>query len=153
MGAVSSVAWSPNSIYLSSAGLDGAVHSWYMDGFQRYAECVTTGSQYSDVLYDANRKYVYACGPNLPLRAIETEKNAANLQFVPEKNLDDESHVEPDTEDDQTSASRWEHHIFRSFDQSSICTILVTSKKSQTPSKQSGHVLECYASGDPLERL
>lgn len=127
MGAVSSVAWSPDSIYLSSAGLDGAVHSWYMDGFHRYAECVTTGSQYSDVLYDANRKYVYACGLNIPLRAIETEKNAANLQFVPEKNLDDESHVEPDTEDDQTSASRWEHHIFRSFHQSSICTILVIS--------------------------
>lgn len=127
MGAVSSVAWSPDSIYLSSAGLDGAVHSWYMDGFQRYAECVTTGSQYSDVLYDANRKYVYACGPNIPLRAIETEKNAAKSQFVLEKDLDDESLVEPDTEEEESSASCWEHHIFRSFNQSSIFTLLATS--------------------------
>lgn len=124
MGAVSSVTWSPDSIYLSSAGTDGAVYSWFMDGFLRYAECVTKGSSYSSILYDRNRKYIYACGPHIPLRAVETDKKVAIKQSLPEKASDDGS-IEADTEDDESSGSCWEHHIFRFSLHGSVLTVIL----------------------------
>ena len=110
-GIITSVTWSHDSIYLSSGGLDGAVHSWFMDGFNRYAECVTIGTLYSCVLYDGNRKYIYGCGPNIPLRAVDTDKKYWFPQILPE-NVEDDG-LGPDQEEEDPSGSCWEHHIFR----------------------------------------
>lgn len=107
-----SVAWSHDSIYLSTAGVDGAVFSWFMDGFNRYAESVTIGSLYSCIVYDANRKYIYGCGPNIPLRAVDTDKKYHIPQVLPEEATSDESPAD-DEEDGDHSGSCWEHHIFR----------------------------------------
>lgn len=110
-GTVMSLTWSFDSIYLSSAGVDGAVFSWFMDGFGRYAESVTIGSLYSTIVYDPNRKYIYGCGPNIPLRAIDTDKKYEFPQMLPEEvNPEDEI---PEEEDGDHSGSCWEHHIFR----------------------------------------
>jgi WD40 repeat protein len=110
-GTIMSIAWSDDSIYLSSAGVDGGVHGWFMDGFNRYAECVTTGSLYSSIVYDANRKYVYGCGPNIPLRAVDTDKKYVFPQVLPDEVEDDG--LPPEEEEEEHSGSCWEHHIFR----------------------------------------
>ncbi|KAG0583135.1 hypothetical protein M758_3G113600 [Ceratodon purpureus] len=110
-GTVTSVAWSHDSIYLSTAGVDGGVHGWFMEGFIRYAECVTIGSLYSSIVYDANRKYVYGCGPNIPLRAVDTDKKYWFPQILPDE-VEDEG-LPPEEEDEDVSGSCWEHNIFR----------------------------------------
>lgn len=82
-----------------------------MDGFNRYAECVTIGSLYSSIVYDANRKYVYGCGPNIPLRAVDTDKKYFFPQILPDEVEDDG--LPPEEEVEEHSGSCWEHHIFR----------------------------------------
>jgi WD40 repeat protein len=111
LGIVISIAWSPNSIFLSSIGIDGAIYSWFMDGFHRYAERVTKGSMYSCLQYDQHRKVIYACGPNIPIRAIDTDKKIAIQQSFDHRV--DGSLVERYYEGDKRSEACWEHHIFR----------------------------------------
>lgn len=111
LGIVISIAWSPNSIFLSSIGIDGAIYSWFMDGFHRYAECVTKGSVYSCLQYDQHRKVIYACGPDIPIRVIDTDKKIAIQQSFDHRV--DGSLVERYYEGDKHSEACWEHHIFR----------------------------------------
>lgn len=68
------MAWSPDSIYITSAGLDGAIYGWFLDGYHRYLEYVIKGCVYSCLLVDQQRTFVLACGPSLPLRVIDTDK-------------------------------------------------------------------------------
>ncbi|XP_073393272.1 uncharacterized protein [Physcomitrium patens] len=114
IGTVTSVAWSHDSIYLATAATDGAVLGWFMDGFWKYSECVTIGSLYSSIVYDRSRRFVYACGLNISLRALDTDKKIAIEQTLPEEiNSDDEIPPVTDEEDENLSGSCWEHHIFR----------------------------------------
>lgn len=124
IGTVTSVAWSHDSIYLATAATDGAVLGWFMDGFWKYSECVTIGSLYSSIVYDRSRRFVYACGLNISLRALDTDKKIAIEQTLPEEiNSDDEIPPVTDEEDENLSGSCWEHHIFR-FDPAIIIMIL-----------------------------
>ncbi|CAM6125201.1 unnamed protein product [Calypogeia fissa] len=73
-GAVTALAWSPDSIYIISAGLDGAIYGWFLDGYHRYLEYVVKGSVYSCLLVDQQRTFILACGTSVPVRVIDTDK-------------------------------------------------------------------------------
>lgn len=103
-------AWSADSIHLASTDADGRIYCWFMDEFYGYAEILSKGSNYTSILYDPTRLFIYACGPNIPLRAFETDKKVASRQVLPEMFSNAEFSVDADksivsNEDEPVGAS------------------------------------------------
>ncbi|KAL3677625.1 hypothetical protein R1sor_027573 [Riccia sorocarpa] len=76
-GVVTTLAWSADSVYIASAGADGAIYAWFLDGPHRYLEYVIKGSVHTCLLFDPARTYIIACGPKLPIKVLDTDKKLA----------------------------------------------------------------------------
>ncbi|CAK9858285.1 unnamed protein product [Sphagnum jensenii] len=84
-GVISAIAWSFDSIYLASTDKDGVMISWFMDEYAGYSKHVNNqGSIYTSILYEPSRQFIYACGPNVPLRIFDTDKISTSRQVLPE---------------------------------------------------------------------
>lgn len=88
---ISTMAWSHDSIHLTSADVDGFIYSWFMDDFYGYARNqALMGSYYTSILYDSSQLCMYVCGPNTPLRVLDTYKKVASRQVLSEMNSNPE---------------------------------------------------------------
>ncbi|BBN04341.1 hypothetical protein MPTK1_3g03790 [Marchantia polymorpha subsp. ruderalis] len=99
-GVVTTLAWSSDSMYVASAGADGAIYAWFLDGGHRYLEYVIKGSIHTCLLFDPARTCIISCGPTLPIRVIDTDKKVGlsygrEFKFLPEI-LATSSELEPD---------------------------------------------------------
>ena len=59
---VKSICWSPDDMKLASAGIDGAVYEWSLQGYSRVEENVSRNVHYSCVVYNQAGSGVVACG-------------------------------------------------------------------------------------------
>lgn len=121
---VTSISWSTDSIYLATAGNDGAMYIWFMDGCHRVLECVRKGSNYTSILFDALRESVVSCGPQLPLRVIDTDKKQSRYILETFSNTDymDRATIEPGSHPPLMGRRKteiiatgegWVHHVYR----------------------------------------
>ncbi|KAL2636424.1 hypothetical protein R1flu_007903 [Riccia fluitans] len=99
-GVVTTLAWSADSVYIVSAGADGAIYAWFLDGPHRYLEYVIKGSVHTCLLFDPARTYIIACGPKLPIKVLDTDKrhglsHGKETRLLPEELS---TPVEPDFE-------------------------------------------------------
>ncbi|KAG6542590.1 hypothetical protein Mapa_016061 [Marchantia paleacea] len=126
-GVVTTLAWSSDSMYVASAGADGAIYAWFLDGGHRYLEYVIKGSIHTSLLFDPARTCIISCGPTLPIRVIDTDKKVGlshgrEFKFLPEV-LATSNELEPDDSPPESERS----------------SVQETSKGSQRGSIQGSH--------------
>eukprot|EP00282_Hemiselmis_andersenii_P016281 CAMPEP_0114178544 /NCGR_PEP_ID=MMETSP0043_2-20121206/38603_1 /TAXON_ID=464988 /ORGANISM="Hemiselmis andersenii, Strain CCMP644" /LENGTH=568 /DNA_ID=CAMNT_0001276969 /DNA_START=30 /DNA_END=1733 /DNA_ORIENTATION=- len=76
---VKSVCWSMDDFKLVSAGIDGAVYEWSLQGFTRTEENVTRNVHYSCVVYNEASTAVIACGDDH--KVTEFVKSSPNREI------------------------------------------------------------------------
>ncbi len=117
------IAWSFDSIYLASTDRDGVMISWFMDEYAGYSKHVNEGSIYTSILYEPSRQFIYACGPNVPLRIFDTDKISTSRQVLPELFSNPDYQLDPSKmytrlDNHERVGTSLAHLIFRSFNTS-----------------------------------
>ncbi|KAJ1478335.1 WD40-repeat-containing domain protein [Baffinella frigidus] len=76
---VKSVCWSPDDLKLASAGIDGAVYEWSLQGYSRVEENVSRNVHYSCVVYNQTGSGVVACGDDRKITELIKSSTSREL--------------------------------------------------------------------------
>ncbi|KAG7387905.1 Cilia- and flagella-associated protein 57 [Phytophthora pseudosyringae] len=86
-GKVRSLFWNADDSSIVSAGLDGAVYHWDLDGAKREAEFVQKGVSYYSALCNREGTAIYAVGGDRLLKEIEVPSSQLTKEFLCESTL------------------------------------------------------------------
>ena len=68
-GKVRSISWTADDARLVSAGMDGAVYEWQLNGFKRVSENVLKSCAYTCAVCTPDARSIYAVGSDMKLKA------------------------------------------------------------------------------------
>eukprot|EP00002_Diphylleia_rotans_P028089 TRINITY_DN5662_c0_g1_i1.p1 TRINITY_DN5662_c0_g1~~TRINITY_DN5662_c0_g1_i1.p1 ORF type:complete len:989 (+),score=210.63 TRINITY_DN5662_c0_g1_i1:224-3190(+) len=85
IGPIRSICWTHNDHGLVSAGLDGAVYEWRLDGQRRIADNVLKACQYSCAVYTHSSDKVIACGSDRMMRELVLGNQTAEFNLGPNR--------------------------------------------------------------------